>query len=43
LNARGVDQLDQPALMKLLPVREHIERKRYPDRATGIARYIDQG
>ena len=42
LDARGNDMLDEPALMELLAMRQHVGDKRDADRAAGIARRIDQ-
>src|SRR5262245_65103138 len=37
------DVLDQPALMKLLAMRQDIRRQRHADRAASIARHVHQG
>ena len=39
----GVDELDKAVLVELRAMREHVVRKRYPDRPSGIACCIDQG
>ena len=39
----GIDVLDEPALMELLAVREHVVGKRDADRAADVARHVDQG